>query len=68
MKKKVIELSKWHVVAFVIFVIGILLLLGGAVSWLKLRAALNISRLNTEDLRLGKYVKGEITQYAGKDI
>ncbi|MDE7321259.1 MAG: hypothetical protein K2N73_00775 [Lachnospiraceae bacterium] len=68
MKKRVIELSKWHVVAFILLGLGMFLLLCGVFSWIKLRAALSISRLDTEDLRLGKYVKGEITQYAGRDI
>lgn len=67
MRKKIIELSKWHVVALVIFGLGILLLTGGVVSWLKLRAAFHIARFDTEDLRLGKYVKGEITQYAVRE-
>ena len=67
MKKKILELSKWHIVAFVILGIGMLLLLGGIISWLKFRTALNLSRLDTEDLRFGKYIKGEITRYVGKD-
>ncbi len=67
-KKRVVLLSRGHVAAFVVLGFGMICLLGGLFSWIKLRTAFNISRLDTADLRLGKYVKGEITQYAGKDI
>lgn len=67
MKKKTIELSRWQVAAFVLLGIGMLFLLGGILALAKFRAALNLSRLDTENLRSGKYVKGEIRQYAGKN-
>lgn len=66
MKKKTIELSKLQVAAFILLGGGILFLLGGILALAKFRAALNLSRLDTEDLRSGKYVKGEIRQYSGK--
>ena len=67
MKKKTVELSRWQVAAFVLLGIGMLFLLGGILALAKFRAALNLSRLDTENLRSGKYVKGEIRQYAGKN-
>lgn len=66
MKKKTIELSKLQVAAFILLGGGILFLLGGILALAKFRAALNLSRLDTEDLRSGRYVKGEIRQYSGK--
>lgn len=66
MRKKTIELSKWHIAAFILLGIGMLFLLGGISALIQFREALNLSRLDTEDLRSGKYVKGEIRRYAGK--
>ncbi|MDE7184926.1 MAG: hypothetical protein K2O40_10750 [Lachnospiraceae bacterium] len=61
--KRTIELSKWHVAALGFFVFGVFSLISG----IAMTIAINMSKMDPESLRRGKYIKGEITQYMGKD-
>ncbi len=68
MPKRRIELNIWHVVSFIFFVIGMLFMIYGFNACYKMHAAANISRIKTEKLHKGQYVKGEIKKYIGKSI
>jgi hypothetical protein len=66
--KTYIEMSKWHIVALVFMLTGLILLAYGCNAYYNIRVATNLAGINSEKLRKGQYIKGEITKYAGRKI
>lgn len=63
-----ISISKRIVFNIIIFVIGLVLLLGGVKSYYKYKHAIPIKNLNEWDCKEGKYVIGNINEYVVKKM
>lgn len=63
-----ISISKRIVINIIIFVIGLVLLLGGVKSYYKYKHAIPIKDLNKWDCKEGKYVVGNIDEYVVKKM
>lgn len=63
-----ISISKRIVFNIIIFVIGLVLLLGGVKSYYKYTHAIPIKNLNEWDCKEGKYVTGNIDEYVVKKM
>ncbi|MBD5445449.1 MAG: hypothetical protein HDR29_07865 [Lachnospiraceae bacterium] len=63
-----ISISKRIVINIIIFVIGLVLLLGGVKSYYKYKHAIPIKDLNEWDCKEGRYVIGNIDEYVVKKM
>lgn len=63
-----ISISKRIVFNIIIFVIGLMLLVGGIKSYYKYKHAIPIKNLNEWDCKEGRYVIGSIDEYVGKKM
>ena len=66
MKRKfTINVTKGYIITAIIFLLGVVVLILGLLSFLKGRNAISVSELYESQLKSGQYVKGVIREYMG---
>lgn len=66
--KTYVEISILHIISAILTAAGFVLLMYGLYSCYRYNTAKSISAINTDRITEGRYVKGKLTKYIGKEV